>query len=428
MSVIVFEGGAGTGKTTSLISTLKDELATGPLRDGQSVLALTYMHGSRKRLNDRLAACSDIRGRFHASTIDSFAWSLCHRWRSLLRTAGISLVGSGADYEATCSAAATLLENPQVVRWVARSFPALVVDEAQDLDGPRTAVLKALAGEIRVLAAADEYQDLFVKETNHAVEWLREVGDVRTLTTCHRTDSVGIIAAATALRNGEPLPESGENFWLQQSYTVNTAAMQLARAIAWYSRGGTVAVLSTAKPENSRFVAGTVARVSENRLAISKNQERGPFPIKWEQTDASEVDEVVAALPDVGEISARDVDLESCPLSASLSDWLHGQEKLKGRTAVPRSEVITVLGRLERQSKYSAGRSRHKLKAMTIHQAKNREFDVVVVLWPYEVANGEEAQRRLLYNAITRARRYVSVAVQDPRGVRISAPPFSIKT
>lgn len=425
MSAVLFEGGAGTGKTTSLISTLEDELATGPLRDGQSVLALTYMHGSRRRLHDRLAGCSSVRGRFHASTVDSFAWSLCHRWRSLLRAAGISLAGTGADYEATCSAAATLLENPQVVRWVAGAFPILVVDEAQDLDEPRTAVLKALAGEIRVLAAADEYQDLFVKETNHAVEWLREVGDVRTLTTCHRTDSAGIIAAATALRNGEPLPENGGNFWLQQSYSVNTAAMQLARAISWYSRGGTVAVLSTAKPENSRFVAGTVARVSKNRLAdTSKNQEHGPYPIKWEQTDASEIDDVVAALPDLPEICSRDVDSESCPLSASLSEWLHGQERLKGRTAVPRPEVIAVLGRLERQSKYSAGRSRHKLRAMTIHQAKNREFDVVVVLWPYEVARGEEAQRRLLYNAITRAKRYVSVAVQDPKGHRIVTAPF----
>ncbi len=425
MSVLVYEGGAGTGKTTSLISALEDELATNPLQDGQGVLALTYMHGSRRRLCDRLSGCTRLSGRFHASTVDSFAWSLCHRWRSLLLTSGISLVGSGADYEATCSTAAELLENPQVGRWVARSFPILVVDEAQDLDEPRTAVLKALAAEIRILAAADEYQDLFMQETNHAVNWLREVGEVTTLTECHRTDSAGIIAAATALRNGEPLPENGGNFWLQRGYSVNTAAMQLARAISWYSRGGTVAVLSTTKPENSRFVADTVARVIENRLADTpKNQEHGPYPIKWEQTDASEVDDVVATLPNVPEICSRDIDPGRCPLSSSLSDWMYSQEKLKGRTAIPRSEVISVLGRLERRSKFSVGRSSYRLRAMTIHQAKNREFDVVVVLWPYEVVKGEEAQRRLLYNAITRAKRYVSVAVQDPQGTRISSPPF----
>ncbi len=39
MSVLVYEGGAGTGKTTSLISALEDELATNPLQDGQGVHA-----------------------------------------------------------------------------------------------------------------------------------------------------------------------------------------------------------------------------------------------------------------------------------------------------------------------------------------------------------------------------------------------------
>ena len=39
---------------------------------------------------------------------------------------------------------------------------------------------------------------------------------------------------------------------------------------------------------------------------------------------------------------------------------------------------------------------------MTVHQAKNREFDSVIILWPYEVAGTADRQRRLLYNAVTR--------------------------
>jgi len=31
---------------------------------------------------------------------------------------------------------------------------------------------------------------------------------------------------------------------------------------------------------------------------------------------------------------------------------------------------------------------------MTIHQAKNREFGSVIVLWPYEVAGSGERRRR----------------------------------
>ena len=59
---------------------------------------------------------------------------------------------------------------------------------------------------------------------------------------------------------------------------------------------------------------------------------------------------------------------------------------------------------------------------MTIHQAKNREFHSVIVLWPYEVAGNIERQRRLLYNAITRAKNRVLVVVQDPN--RLGRPPF----
>ena len=59
---------------------------------------------------------------------------------------------------------------------------------------------------------------------------------------------------------------------------------------------------------------------------------------------------------------------------------------------------------------------------MTIHQAKNREFDHVIVLWPYQVTADPEAARRLLYNAITRARRRALVVVQNPD--RLQHPPF----
>ena len=49
---------------------------------------------------------------------------------------------------------------------------------------------------------------------------------------------------------------------------------------------------------------------------------------------------------------------------------------------------------------------------MTIQQAKNREFDHVIALWPYTIPNDVEQRRRLLYNAITRAKRSCLVLVQ----------------
>lgn len=47
----------------------------------------------------------------------------------------------------------------------------------------------------------------------------------------------------------------------------------------------------------------------------------------------------------------------------------------------------------------------------------------MIVLWPYEVKGSPERKRRLLYNAITRARTRVLIVVQNPN--RLRKPPFA---
>lgn len=72
------------------------------------------------------------------------------------------------------------------------------------------------------------------------------------------------------------------------------------------------------------------------------------------------------------------------------------------------------------------------ITAMTIHQAKNREFENVIILWPHEVRGTPESLRRLLYNGVTRAKSRVLVIVhspQDKKGQvkdRLASPPFSV--
>lgn len=62
---------------------------------------------------------------------------------------------------------------------------------------------------------------------------------------------------------------------------------------------------------------------------------------------------------------------------------------------------------------------------MTIHQAKNREFRRVIVLWGFGVPGDAEVQRRWLYNAITRAKEAAWVIVEDPKRDRLRKPPFA---
>jgi superfamily I DNA/RNA helicase len=60
---------------------------------------------------------------------------------------------------------------------------------------------------------------------------------------------------------------------------------------------------------------------------------------------------------------------------------------------------------------------------MTVHTAKNREFEGVIVLWPFNATGTPEHQRRLLYNAITRAQRWCTIVVQSRD--MLTKPPFA---
>jgi hypothetical protein len=76
VSLIGFSGPAGVGKTFRLMATLDDTIAADPLKEGQSVLALTYMNGSRRRLDGKLRQVPRLNGRYLCTTIDRFAWEL----------------------------------------------------------------------------------------------------------------------------------------------------------------------------------------------------------------------------------------------------------------------------------------------------------------------------------------------------------------
>jgi hypothetical protein len=63
MTLFAVEGAAGCGKTFRLMAKLGDILVAIPLQDGQRVLALTFMHGARRRLNETLRDTDGLRGR-----------------------------------------------------------------------------------------------------------------------------------------------------------------------------------------------------------------------------------------------------------------------------------------------------------------------------------------------------------------------------
>ena len=81
MIVRAVEGAAGCGKTYRLMEMLAETLAAHPLAEGQRVLALTFMHGARRRLSDRLRTVDGLSRRVECCTVDGFAWRIYRRWR-----------------------------------------------------------------------------------------------------------------------------------------------------------------------------------------------------------------------------------------------------------------------------------------------------------------------------------------------------------
>lgn len=426
MSAIVFEGPAGTGKTTQLMAELERQLTRTPLNPGQRVLGLTFMHGSRRQLKERLGKIRGLGGRFECSTFDSFAWRLVQRWRSLVNVLAPT-VDEENEYDRTCSIAATLLARKEVQDWVARAFPLVIVDEVQDCRRGRLGIIQGLDSAVTLLVAGDGFQDLGDLGPNQALEWLEATYEVTRLDVNHRTDSPELLTASSALRRGEPI-HSGRDFQVFTAYQAANAAGHVARSLTWKPQGNVV-ILSPTKPANSGFVRETIDRLEQGKVKVRDDQYVGPFTIRWELDSEALEASLFEAVGLVGDpesvIDPNALDLNAvCPGATELKEWVHRRRCL-GRPQHLKVGELQSQARKILQRLRAYGSTEYGLKAMTIHQAKNREFSGVIVLWPYKVGGSDESLRRRLYNAVTRARKWVTVIVQDPHKVRLTQPPFA---
>lgn len=416
------EGAAGCGKTFRLMEMLAETLAAHPLMEGQRVLALTFMHGARRRLADRLRAVPGLLGRVECCTVDSFAWRIYRRWRGLAAALGIPPRGEG-EFDAVCDAAGLLLEQEQVRNWTAASFPIVLVDEGQDLGPQRLRMLVALSAATRSLIAADEFQCLDqALRPNPLVAWIQGAAEPETLVQVRRTNVGGLLAAGAAIRGGQA-PVNGQGFRiLQPGVSVPLAATLLANAIAW-RQGGDVAVITPAL--QGGFAQNVVARVGQGRCGQQGN---GPYSIHWEGTNRDETQVLIDGLQlgaNADGITARAAlrALPPCgPVRAAIM-WVENQIHALGRVGFARADIEAVLARNVALRRQHGGSARHLFTAMTVQQAKNREFEGVVIIWPYQVGGDVEHKRRLLYNAVTRARRWCNVIVQGQN--ILAGPPFT---
>jgi gamma-glutamylcyclotransferase (GGCT)/AIG2-like uncharacterized protein YtfP len=206
----------------------------------------------------------------------------------------------------------------------------------------------------------------------------------------------------------------------------DVAASYISKTI-WPASGKNVVLLSPAKPASSPWVRKIVELVGKNKYGDRK--EIGPVAIHWE---ASSESIETAAFAELG-IGAGDglIDasaiqsLARSPLASRLRRWAEYQRRVLGQTKFSAAALRAQVRRALHQMRAFGPTPSTSRRAMTIHQAKNQEFPVVIILWPFEVKGEPIRLRRLLYNAVTRAKRRAIIIVNDPKKDRLGLPPFA---
>ena len=420
VTVRAFNGGAGCGKTHQLMQSLSDHLGAAPLKDGQKVLALTFMHGSRRRLEERLGQLKSLRGRTDCSTIDSFAWRLVRRWLSLAAALGFADIEPD-QYERVCDAAGAILQVKEVCGWVAATFPVLLVDEAQDMTANRLRIVEGLASRLEVFAAADEFQCLKEElRPNPACAWLVQVCPVQELTQPRRTNIAELLDAAAAIRKGEP-PKTGKAFMVTLTSKPPLAGAWLNGNLQWYGGGKSVAVIT---PTLGAFARATVTWAAENKTKKGS----GPYSILWEEAEAKAAASFLGkiALEEVNDIPSVIVLLTAAGdfrATRDISDWMDKQRRARAKSTFSKDEVEQAINQGFAQRRRMRKDDENGWRGMTVHGAKNREFDNVIVLWPAAMGGTDDQKRRLLYNAVTRAKERCLVLVQAK--ANLSKAPFA---
>jgi hypothetical protein len=416
MPFLAFEGPAGTGKTYQLIEEVRAR-APDLLGPEQRVLALTFMHGSRRRLDESFANKTEIRGRGYAVTIDSFAAHVVRRWSTIAPA-----IPDFTQFDQVCDACGAVLEQPEVARWVAAAFPMVAIDEAQELKPCRLRIAQALSGSTHMVVAADEFQCLDDQlDTGPFMAWF-ETGNVQRLKVVRRTGRQGLLNAGIALRAAQP-PTNGVGLRIRYDYPA-----QVKFTIGHALRGGTGTRALLVAPGSTAWANELVPRLSAG--FCSATQKSPPLPIAWETGPVDEATRMAESLADPAvqvestELVRRIRAVPGAP--AWLSTVVSSVEMARRAHGVrfwTQPELVALCGRKASTHRAYGYSSERGIRVMTIQAAKNRQFRDVVVLWGPGVPGTANHQRRLLYNAISRAEHSCTVMVRTQQ--QLQQPPFA---
>jgi hypothetical protein len=414
-------GEAGAGKTTRLMEqavALGGEALT---TAHQRALAMAVMHGARRHLRSALARlCPELP--VEISTIHSFALKVVNRWRrSLGLTSPVTISDAScglaeghsrtqATFDEVVALAGKLLESSTVCGTLAETYPLVIVDEFQDCRAGTLKLIQNFRGSCFLLLAADHFQFL---ETDGgicpAVDWIeelrqRELVAYENLTKCRRTDDEGILRAARALRdNIRATDQTVPVYWAPTPEMLAWRLVERFLPRRNQIRSGKCALITLSLEDP---LLGKLLGSFQHQLARHYVQRE----IRWSrhETEDKQRQQLLECLGvcdprAVGAVWEQDKATTDDRATAVVRQIM-SFAKLRGIDPIPQELVIQFAG-LHVHTRTAFGADSPQFQVLTAHGAKNREFDHVFVFWSYKGARWTiEQQRRLLYNAVTRAR------------------------
>jgi hypothetical protein len=355
------------------------------------------------------------------------------RWRTLARDIEPKLdLGVSADFTIVSHVAALVTAKGIVSSWLRVRYPIVVVDELQDCKGDHLCLIQTVESRCHVIAAADEFQDLQQTGPSAAVEWLHSgVGKKNILSGNRRTKDTTLLQAADRLRASKDCGDILQGA-LMSALNANVAAAHVARTICWKKPKDAV-ILTPTGQDKSPFVRDVVARLTSKPIkpkGITKDV--GPFRVIWESNVKEDktvlLKNIGCSAQGIGLAELRRLCLHDKGALGDVFQWAEKKWRIKGQVQFSDGELTTTVERvLQSRRAFLPTACLGSIRAMTINQAKNREFEGVIILWPFAVGGDLESQRRRLYNALTRAQKWAIVIVQDApdKTSRLATSPFS---
>lgn len=431
-------GHAGTGKTTQLMELagdLSESLITRPTI--QFLLAVTHMHGARRRI-DALLRKEHPNLPVRITTIHSFSLDIVNRWRRALGYnlpivvdpdkggLGVRYGAHHASFSEVLSMTLTLLDTASVRGFIATTYPLIVVDEFQECDADAIALIEKLTGISQVILAADGFQDLTTADNAlcGALVWLESCKSNGAthieLSKQHRTNISNILHTAHCLRQN--VPASSATIDKYVAPTVPMLAWKVVQAFLNKELVGTCAIICpTADPQLEALLT------SINNQLAKKGVTRG---IRWTRIQSSDQEKKslctelgishTAHTPKIWSMKASDI-LKLQPRAASIHAKVIRFGKLSGRKEIY-SDLVSQFAQAGLHADRSYSPLTGRFEVTTVHGAKNREFDHVFIFWGYRLPPGEK-HRKLLYNAVTRAKRKCVLLVQQSKPALVQADP-----